>query len=98
MEMITTIMVYKFTHLSRQEIERMLGITLQETRVYQEAQQEALVHVIVRQLTRRLQQELPEAVQSRLTTLSVPVLEDLGEALLDFNNLADLLTWLAALG
>lgn len=98
MEMIMTIMVYKFTHLSRQEIERMLGITLQETRVYQEAQQEALVHVIVRQLTRRLQQELPEAVRSRLTTLSVPVLEDLGEALLDFNNLADLLTWLEALG
>jgi predicted transposase YdaD len=27
-EMITTIMVYKFTHLSRQEIEQMLGTTL----------------------------------------------------------------------
>ena len=98
MEMITTIMVYKFTHLSRQEIERMLGITLQETRVYQEAKeegrQEALVQMIGRLFNHRFQQELPEAVRSRLTTLSVPVLEDLGEALLDFSNLADLLAWL----
>jgi len=29
-EMVTTIMVYRFTHLSRQEVEMMLGITLQE--------------------------------------------------------------------
>jgi predicted transposase/invertase (TIGR01784 family) len=102
MEMIMTIMVYKFTQLSRQEVERMLGIRLQETRVYQEAKeegrQEALIHVIVRQLTHRFQQELPEEVRSRLTTLSVPVLEDLGEALLDFGSLADLLTWLEGLG
>ncbi|MBW4518129.1 MAG: Rpn family recombination-promoting nuclease/putative transposase [Scytolyngbya sp. HA4215-MV1] len=102
MEMVTTIMVYKFTHLSRQEIERMLGITLQETRVYQEAKeegrQEALVQMIGRLFNHRFQQELPEEVRSRLTTLSVPVLEDLGEALLDFGSLADLLTWLEALG
>ncbi len=38
--MITTIMVYKFTSLSRQEVEAMLGITLQQTRVYQEAKEE----------------------------------------------------------
>jgi len=40
MELVTTIMVYKFIHLSRQEVEQMLGITLQETRVYQEAKEE----------------------------------------------------------
>ncbi len=39
-ELLTTIMVYKFTHLSRQEVEAMLGITLQQTRIYQEAKQE----------------------------------------------------------
>lgn len=34
-EMITTILVYKFTNLNRQEAEAMLGITtLQETRFY----------------------------------------------------------------
>lgn len=41
--MITTIVVYKFTHLSRQEAEAMLGITsLQETRFYQEAKEDGL--------------------------------------------------------
>ena len=35
-EMVTTIMVYKFELLSQKEVEIMLGITLQETRVYQE--------------------------------------------------------------
>ncbi|MEI6328840.1 MAG: Rpn family recombination-promoting nuclease/putative transposase [Pseudanabaena sp. ELA645] len=35
-EMVTTIMVYKFEELSQQEVETMLGITLQETRVYRE--------------------------------------------------------------
>ena len=39
-DMVTTIMVYKFTSLSRQEIEAMLGLNLQETRFYQEAKAE----------------------------------------------------------
>jgi predicted transposase/invertase (TIGR01784 family) len=39
-DLIGTIMVYKFTNLSRQEINAMLGITLQETRVYREAREE----------------------------------------------------------
>ncbi|MGA7933827.1 MAG: Rpn family recombination-promoting nuclease/putative transposase [Kovacikia sp.] len=111
-EMVTTIMVYRFTYLSRQEVERMLGITLQETRVYQEAKaegreegrqegreegrQEALVHLVERLLTRRLQQELPEPVRSQLTNLYVAQLEELGEALLEWNSLTDLQNWLEA--
>lgn len=39
-ETISTIMVYKFTNLSRQEIEVMLGTKLAETRVYQDAYHE----------------------------------------------------------
>ncbi|MBU7582094.1 MAG: DUF2887 domain-containing protein [Nostoc sp. TH1S01] len=39
-ELITTIMVYKFEQLSRQEVESMLGITLKETRVYREIKEE----------------------------------------------------------
>ncbi|WP_448562382.1 Rpn family recombination-promoting nuclease/putative transposase [Trichothermofontia sp.] len=39
-DLITTIMVYRFSQLSRAEVEAMLGITLQETRVYQEAKAE----------------------------------------------------------
>ena len=40
MDMVTTIIVYKFTNLSRQEVEAMLGLNLQETRVYREAKAE----------------------------------------------------------
>jgi predicted transposase YdaD len=40
-DLIGTIMVYKFTNLSRQEIDTMLGIKIEETRVYREAREEA---------------------------------------------------------
>ena len=39
-EIITTIAVYKFSSLSREEVEAMLGLTLEETRFYQQAKQE----------------------------------------------------------
>jgi predicted transposase/invertase (TIGR01784 family) len=106
MELITTILLYKFTTLSRTEVEAMLdtNITLQETRVYQEIkaegeqwgrEQEATL-LVLRLLTRRLRQELPDELRSQITTLSLPQLEDLSEALLDFNTLEDLLVWLQA--
>jgi predicted transposase YdaD len=41
--MVTTIMIYKFTQLTRAEVDAMLGVTLQETRVYQEAKAEGKV-------------------------------------------------------
>lgn len=94
MEMITTIMVYKFTNLSRQEVEAMLGISLRETRVYQEAREDEAKSLILRQLTRRVG-EVPESVRTQIETLSLTQLESLGEALLDFSNLSDLEVWLA---
>ncbi|MGB3637855.1 MAG: Rpn family recombination-promoting nuclease/putative transposase [Rivularia sp. (in: cyanobacteria)] len=39
-DIITTIAVYKFSNLSREEVEAMLGIKLEETRVYREAKEE----------------------------------------------------------
>jgi predicted transposase YdaD len=39
-KIITTIMVYEFEALSREEVESMLGITIKETRVYREIKQE----------------------------------------------------------
>ena len=45
-ELITTIAVYKFAHLSREEVEAMLGVTLQETRVYQDAKAEGRVEIL----------------------------------------------------
>jgi predicted transposase/invertase (TIGR01784 family) len=41
-DVITTIAIYKFANLSREEVEAMLGVKLEETRVYQEAKQEGL--------------------------------------------------------
>ena len=39
-DIVTTIAVYKFSTLSREEVEAMLGLTLEQTRVYQEAKAE----------------------------------------------------------
>lgn len=97
-ELITTILVYKFTQLNRREVETMMGIRLQDTRFYQEAkeegEQEATVRLIMRQLNRRLGQEISEEMRSNISHLSLPVLENLSEALLDFTSLADLQAWL----
>lgn len=97
-------MVYKFEQLSRAEVEIMLGITLQQTRVYreikeegrQEGEQEATIKLIVRLLTKRLGQELSEEMQAMISHLPLTVLENLSVALLDFSSLADLQAWLDA--
>jgi predicted transposase/invertase (TIGR01784 family) len=39
-EVVTAIAVYKFTNIDRAEVEAMLGINLEETRIYQEARAE----------------------------------------------------------
>jgi predicted transposase YdaD len=48
--------------------------------------------LIVRQLTRRVG-ELPQEVIEQIQSLSLEQLENLGEALLDFQAIADLETW-----
>ncbi len=45
-DIITTIAVYKFSSLSREEVEAMLGLSLEETRVYQEAKAEGREEVL----------------------------------------------------
>ena len=100
-EMITTIVTYRFENLSRREIEAMLDITLKETRVYQEikeegreeGREEATLSLVIRLLTKRFG-ELSEELRSRLSELPLPTLEALSEALLDFTGLDDLQGWL----
>lgn len=96
-ELVTTIMVYKFEKLSRKEVESMLGITIKETRVYREIKEEGERSLILRLLSRRFG-ELPQQVRDRIETLSLEQLENLGEALLDFTSMADLQETLEALG
>ncbi|WP_066426137.1 Rpn family recombination-promoting nuclease/putative transposase [Anabaena sp. 4-3] len=101
-DLVTTIMVYKFEQLSRVEVEQMLGITLKETRVYREIKEEGREQgrvvearsLILRQLTRRLG-ELPPPVRQQVENLSLEQLENLAEALLDFTSLDDLQAWLS---
>ena len=92
-DLITTIITYKFEQLNRSEVEEMLGITLKETRLYQEIKEEEAQSLIFRQLTRRVG-ELPQEIRQRVENLSLEQLENLGEALLDFNSMTDLQAWL----
>ena len=87
----------------------MLGVTLQQTRVYQEARLEGKVEglaegeiigeakgeakIILRLLNRRLG-SLSTDASAQIQQLTIPQMEALGEALLDFNSLAELEGWL----
>ena len=59
----------------------------------QQGLQQGEVALVVRQLNRRLGAIAPE-LQARIRELSIPQLEALGEALLDFSTLSDLTAWL----
>jgi predicted transposase/invertase (TIGR01784 family) len=96
--LVSTIVLYKFNSLTREEVDIMLGITLQETRVYRDAVAEGEIigeaRVIVRQLNRRLG-SVPSDVVTQIQQLTIPQLDELGDALLDFTTLADLADWLS---
>lgn len=100
--LVSTIVLYKFDTLSRDEVDLMLGIELQQTRVYRDAfaEGEAIgeargeARMIMRLLNRRLG-SIPDRVSTQIGQLTVPQLEDLGEALLDFTSLANLEEWLS---
>jgi predicted transposase YdaD len=75
----------------------MLGIELQQTRVYQDAKAEGRIEegqsLVLKILTRKLGNISPE-VRSRVNSLDIDKLESLGEDLLDFTSMADLEAWL----
>ena len=100
LELIQTIMVYKFPQLNTEEIEQMLGLSeLKQTRVYQEAReegrQEGESNLVLRLLARRVGQISPATLE-QIQQLPLAQLEDLGEALLDFASMQDLTDWLNA--
>ena len=69
---------------------------MRESVIYQdiirEGRQEEGRSLILRQLTRRVG-ELPQQWRDRVNSLSLEQLENLGEALLDFQGIRDLETW-----
>jgi predicted transposase YdaD len=93
-EMITKIVVYKFNSLSRDEVNVMLGIELQQTRVYQEAKAEGKAEereiglqreraLVLKQLNRKLGDLSPQ-LQAQVSAFSIEKVESLGEALFRF--------------
>ncbi|MGR3278156.1 Rpn family recombination-promoting nuclease/putative transposase [Acaryochloris marina NIES-2412] len=110
MELIETIVVYKFPQLSREEIESMLGLSeLKQTKVYQEALDEGRQEgeqsgilkgklegeqSLILRLLTRCVGDVSPKLQSQIQSLSLDQLESLGEALLDFTESADLVKWL----
>ena len=73
MDMIGTIITYRFNTLSREEIEKMLGITLKETRVYQEAREEERQTIALNMLSKQMALE----TIAELTGLTLEQLQQL---------------------
>jgi predicted transposase/invertase (TIGR01784 family) len=110
LEMIETIVVYKFPSLSREEIENMLGLSeLKQTKVYQEALEEGEqigeqrgrtegrteeARSLILRQLARRVGTLPADVEAQVQALTLQQLEALGEALLDFASAQDLSVWL----
>jgi predicted transposase/invertase (TIGR01784 family) len=72
-EIISRIMVYKFTNLSSQEIDEMLEIRVEETRVYQEAQERKARSMALKMLA----ENIPLEQISRITEFTIAQLQDL---------------------
>ncbi|MBD2328182.1 Rpn family recombination-promoting nuclease/putative transposase [Alkalinema sp. FACHB-956] len=96
-EMVSTIIAYMFTTLSRQEIDDMLGTKMEDVRVFREAKEEGAIgearSLLLRQLTRKVG-SINDRTLDLINSLSIEQLESLGEALLDFGSIDDLSNWL----
>ncbi|MEI6444192.1 MAG: DUF2887 domain-containing protein [Nostocales cyanobacterium ELA583] len=105
-ELLETVLLSKFSQLSRQEIEAMFLVSdIKQTRVYQEAKQEGREEgreegrqngemiLLIRQLSKRFG-KLKDIYIENINSLNIEQLEKLGEALLDFVDINDLETWL----
>ncbi len=110
LELIETLLVYKFPKLSRQEIETMFTYSdLKQTRVYQEAREEGELRgekrglvkgqatMLLRLLNRKFGQISP-SLRGKVNKLSAKQLENLAEALFDLETIADLSDWLKTQG
>ena len=105
-DLVSTIMVYKFPQLTREEIQAMFTVNdLKQTKVYQEALDEGIEQgreqgrteeaqsLVLRLLERRFGAIALET-SARIRVLPLEQVEALGEALLDFSDRGDLDQWL----
>lgn len=107
LSLIETILANKFPDLTQEMIMQILDLNqadITQSRFYQEIMTKGLQEgrraeataLVLRQLKRRLGR-LPLTQEKRVQALSVEQLEVLGEALLDFTDIADLESCLAGL-
>ena len=101
-DLLETVLVSKFAQLSREEIQAMFLLSdIKQTRVYQEAKQEGRqegerageVRLVLRLLSKRVGKIGDRHIQM-INSLTLEQLDDFGDALLDFGNIADLDNWL----
>jgi predicted transposase YdaD len=109
LDLVEAILVNKFPQLSFEEVLKMLDlkeVNLSETRFYQDVFQKGReqereqgvqreVDLVLRQLQRRCGM-LGVDRQALVRSLTITQLESLGDALLDFNGMADLEVWFEA--
>jgi predicted transposase YdaD len=114
LELIETVLVYKFPKLTRQEIEAMFTYSdLKQTRVYQDAKEEGeqrglklgeqrgLVKGQATMLLRLLNRkfgQISPSLRGKVNKLSAKQLENLAEALFDLETISDLSAWLKTQG
>jgi predicted transposase/invertase (TIGR01784 family) len=105
-EMIATILVYKFTTLSRDEVNAMLNYTIDElkqTRFYQEVKAETIeeeresifLEILFMQLKSKFG-KLPSKAETNVRKLTTDRLQSLSIALLGFKTIKDLDAWFKA--
>ncbi|CRI67308.1 conserved hypothetical protein [Thiocapsa sp. KS1] len=104
LDLIETILVYKFPELTREEIRAMLHLPVtdvKKTRSYQEAygegreegREEGQLELVLRLLTRRCGALTPPQLE-KIRAIDSEQLGALGDALLDFGSVEDLDAWL----
>jgi len=108
LDLVEAILVNKFPQLSIEEIQKMINLReadITQTRFYQqvleigrnegltEGTQFGEANMVIRLLNRRCG-SLSDTLETKVRSLSIPQLESLGEALLDFQDISDLENWL----
>ncbi|WP_308256358.1 DUF2887 domain-containing protein [Geminocystis sp. GBBB08] len=96
LDLVEAILVNKFPQLTIEQIQKMINLReadITQTRFYQQVVQITEINMVIRLLNRRCG-TLSDELQTKVRSLSIPQLESLGEALLDFQNISDLQNWL----